>query len=214
MKNRILFLSLFLLLSAGVPAFADSLSFDVINDNGCDDLSGQLAVDVAPYGTDQVLFTFTNNGEIASVIAAVYFDDTNGLLTNVGLIDKDDVGIYGEYGSAGVDFSMGGNPSDLPSGGNAGFFSDSTQTADSPAPKNGINNNAGEWLGVYFDVASFEGVVNALNIGDLRIGLHVTGIAPNGGSESYVNHVPEPTTIILLGTALIGLAAIGRRRVR
>ncbi len=55
-------------------------------------------------------------------------------------------------------------------------------------------------------------ILNAINSGDLRFGLHVTGIGEYSGSDSYVNVVPVPGTLGLLGPALVPLALWPRRR--
>jgi hypothetical protein len=68
-------------------------------------------------------------------------------------------------------------------------------------------------LGIVFDLqggGTFADILAELTNGDLRIGLHVQGFT-GGGSESFVNNpIPEPTTALLFGLGLAGLAA--RRR--
>jgi hypothetical protein len=82
--------------------------------------------------------------------------------------------------------------------------------SDSPVEPNGVN--PGESLGILFDILggnSFANVIDDINSGALRIGIHVQGFA-SGGSESFVN-VPEPATLVLLGVGLIVLAWFGRK---
>lgn len=174
----------------------------------------QLAVDVTSYSGNQVLFTFTNTGSAQSTISEIYFDDGT-LLGISSLIDKDN----GVGGDPNVDFSPGGNPPNLPGGNNifpafqvtAGFLAD----ADNPAPTWGVS--PGQWLGIVFNLQSggtYGDVLAELANGDLRIGMHVINFA-NGGSESFVNNpfvVPLPAAVWLLGSGLLGLGAIGRRR--
>jgi hypothetical protein len=114
-----------------------------------------------------------------------------------------------------VDFSAGASPGNLPGGNNVSpVFSASTGlTADSnpPAQPNGVN--PGEFLEIVF-AANANDVLDAINGSTLRIGIHVQGFS-GGGSESFINRpnpVPEPTTMLLLGLGLIGLAGVGRRK--
>ena len=173
----------------------------------------QLYVDVTDPGVGQVLFTFGNTGTEASSIADVYFDD-GSLLGIASLIDADD----GVGGDAGVDFTQDAKPGDLPSGNNAfphfiataGFTADS----DSPVQPNGVN--PGESLGILFnlqDSKNFANVLSELSDRTLRIGIHVQGFA-SGGSESFVNTVPDASIMFLLGTSLIALGFFSRKKLR
>ena len=76
-----------LLFIATMPAHADSFGFYNITNTADVNVEGQFIVDVTSYDTDQVLFTFYNNGPYASFIGAVYFDDGN-LLNLSDIIDN------------------------------------------------------------------------------------------------------------------------------
>src|SRR5215510_170447 len=99
---------------------------------------------------------------------------------------------------AGVAFALGGSPPDMPGGTNVGFVSDFRVGANSPAPTNGLN--PGETLSLVFNLNSstFTDVINALNSGALRVGLHVISIGTAATSSSFVT-VPEPSVGLLLG---------------
>jgi len=180
----------------------------------------QLTVDVSAYSTNQVLFTFLNGGSAASSITDVYFDD--GTL----------LGIANIVNATGVNFSQGATPPELPGGNDINFHTTAGFLADSDSPhlqQNGVN--PGESLGIVFDLKTgkdYESTLAALNWGlahpgdstdGLRIGIHVQGFS-NGGSESFVNGpppsapVPEPGTMMLLGSGLVGLAGWGRKKLR
>ena len=166
----------------------------------------QLSVEVTDIGGGQVQFDFTNVGPALSSIADVYFDDGT-LLGIAALIDADDNG-----GDAGVDFTQGASPGNLPGGGVVSFVATAGFTADSDPPVQPNGVNPGEMLGIVFDLqagGTFADVLAELADGRLRIGLHVQGFG-DGGSDSFVNNpIPEPSVVMLMG---MGLAALATRR--
>ena len=194
----------------------NTYSFVNISANNVNDANigeAQLSVTVSDAGGDQVLFTFNNSGPAASSITDVYFDD--GTLLAISTITS----------SAGVDFSQGASPGNLPSANSAdpdfqttaGFSSDSNP----PTQPNGVN--PGEWLGITFTLQgsqNYNDTIASLANGSLRIGIHVQGF-DGGGSESFVNNgcidcdipgVPDAaSTMMLLGMALMGVEAVRRR---
>lgn len=196
-------------------AASTAYSFENIthnNDGAEADGEANLTLEVIDLGGSQVRFKFGNNS--TSSVADVYFDD--GTLFGIASITS----------SAGVSFSQGASPPNLPGGNSispafvttAGFLADS----DAPVSHNGVS--LGEWLAIDFNLLSgqtYASVINALALphhggaGDLRIGVHVQGFASGGGSESFINiaaPVPEPRTYAMLLAGLCVMGAITRRR--
>ncbi len=195
------------------------LSFYCLTNNNSADAAigvAQLTVEVTSPDASHVLFEFRNIGPAASSIADVYWDD-GSLLTLDNLVDEDD----GFGGDAGVDFSPGASPGNLPGGNNAspafvateGFLIDS----DPPVRPSGVD--PGERLGVLYTLqagASLQDIIDELVTGTMRVGLHVQGF-DSGGSESFINNplvanIPEPATMSLL--ALGASLSLFRRKRR
>ena len=193
------------------------ISFTNITGNGNSDLSAQLNLNVAETGNASMIdFTFTNNIGIASSIAEIYFDDGNptGSLFSAFILAQS--GTSFTYGSA--------NPGDLP-GGNAiadpfnvsdGFLADH----GAKGPTTGINT-ATDFVTIRATLMAGMGyadVLSRFDSGAMRVGLHVIGIDPQGGSDSYVTGgnppppvVPLPTTAAMGIVGMCGLASRRRR---
>lgn len=204
-----MFLAVFAILVVPMTVQAYTLDFGVVEDNSgiAAAIADQLSVEVED-GTTEVSFTFFNDVDSGSPasITDVYFDDTLGLFDD--LIDINE--------SAGVLFSEFAAPGNLPGGNSIGFTADFSADSDAPPISNGVDAT-GEWVKIIFDYADFidfGDVVTALGSGDLRVGMHVQGTGENAQfSDTFVN-VPEPTTMLLFGSGLVGLMLYGRKRFR
>lgn len=175
----------------------------------------QLFVDVIKDDAfvNQVLFTFRNIGPAASSITDVYFDD--GALLGIAQIINAPAPMV-------VAFSQYASPSNLPGGNDVGFKTTAGFSADSDPPVQPKGVNPGEWVTIVFDLKSektYGDVLNSLALGysaedSLGIGVRVQGFA-DGGSESFINNtepVPEPGTLLLMGSGLVGIAGYARLR--
>ncbi len=201
MKKRIFLTVLFLCIVFSVPSANASLcDFFNITNNGNEDLTGQLCVDVTAQGSSQVLFTFYNDVGIPSSITDIYFDDNLGMLSDIANI----------VNSAGVSFSEGADPINLPGGHDYDFKADFSADSNPPIVKKGVNSSS-ESVSLLFDLAaghSYDDVMNAIMDDSLKIGLHIQSIGVIGGSDSYINLMPLP------GAILLGLLGLGTARMK
>lgn len=191
----------------------------------------QLSFEVSE-SDDLVTFTFYNRGSEDSSITDIYFDDDVPLLVFAGGEGSNETGFeysqdYDTKTKAGVEFTVGATPKDLPGGETLKpvFTSNYDYDADDPSAHKGVN--PGEWVKLYFKLATndttFPNLIAALDNGSFRVGIHVQGFE-NGGSEAFVNgsrddginsggsEVPEPATLLLLGFGMLGAAGISRKK--
>jgi len=213
MKRKISIITLLVgafFLCTVIPAHALLIGFNSITANNVGDPAigeAQLYVDVTNPGGSQVLFIFGNTGPEDSSIADVYFDD--GSLLGIASIDNNDPGVA---------FTQLAKPGNLPSANSADppFVTTAGFSADSDPPVQPMGVNPGEFLGILFDLQggqTFADVLSELSDRSLRIGIHVQGFT-SGGSESFVNNVPDASIMFLLCPSLIVFGLFSRKKSR
>ena len=171
----------------------------------------QLFMDVTDEGAGKVRFTFRNEGPLASVINAIYFDDRTPAIMSLASV----------INGPGTSYSFGASPGDLPGGNSmtvpfnvsAGLLAD----ADNPAPHKGAG--PGEWVAIVANLVagiSYADVIDDINSGRLRMGMHVISQV-DGDSDAFVTGGGDTPVIPLpagAGLALAGLAPLAFRRRR
>lgn len=195
MKHLFIIVALAIFSSA---ARAEFFNFYSITDNdptGHAQLVGesQLSMKVSLLEAGQVSLVFKNNGPEDSTVTRIYFDFIPELDLRVDEINEGD----------GVEFQLNPvSPKNLPAGQSLdyAFISNLGVAAKNPSPKYGINPYDSLEL-----IMSYDGsrdFIGALGSEELRVGLHVQAFDKDF-SESFVNVIPEPASMGMMGTGII-----------
>lgn len=208
--------SLILLLIACLaqPLLADHDPFvcsftNVSNNSGvAPSLASQFSLVVEHISPDQVKFTIQHNG-------------TDGVITDIGFDD--------ELGLLSAPVEIVGMPDDLVkfSASSASNFPEVAYDvewrfeADPPPTEKGINGGESLMLTFFLsDGVTFEDIIAALVNDDLKVAFHLQSIGEGNqfsdvfesDNETPPQEVPEPGTLALVGSALLGIGLLARRR--
>ncbi|MEG4969272.1 PEP-CTERM sorting domain-containing protein [Microcoleus sp. B6-A1] len=182
---------------SAAPASAFSFSNIASDNTSGDAYVNSFSFDVLDNGSNNVLFNIFNNNTDRSAaeifIAAVHLDtgSNTNLLSNFGIIN-----------GRGVNFTEGATP--LPQTNNLATPWSTDFAAGINRTRDGVQT--GEVLGLSF-TGNYNNVVDALNNGTLRLGMHVRGIGQKGDSDVFVSTgnteaTPEPLTMLAAGAAV------------
>ena len=195
------------LLLGAVTAEAETYAFNPIHyakNEFAQSVGGQLSMDVAVSSEGSVSLTFMNTGSVGSEIREIYFYTSNDLdpaanITLGSIINGP--GVYFDDGGR-----NGVNPSNLPSG---STLLPDYSVATAVDSRKGVA--PGEYLTLTLNYADEHyDFIDMLHSGQLLVGIHAARIQ-DVSSVSYLNSIPEPSSVLLIGITASSYAFMRRR---
>lgn len=173
-------------------------------------VAGSLTVTIANAGANTVTITVTNNTD--GFVDELYLNNLFAPLAGTGFACVDCTAIGGNLA---IDFGDNEHKAD-----GDGFFDilitfptsgsnrlNPTESVTFTMTATGLTSDS-------FVDWSCDTCQGAGGNGPFRVAAHVQSTASSGGQSVWISEVPEPTTMLLLGTGLLGVAARLRKRSR